>query len=396
MTREELTQQYLQSKSNHYILQLPTGYGKTKLALQKADQWYSEDCKVLIVIPRNVMIKEWKKEIEKWKYDKFLKNITFSTYVSFPRHHRTNWDIVIFDEGHHTSERCREAIDAFNIKRTIVLSATLKKDHLFFFRTKYHPEIYNIKVKDAIENEVLPDPKLILIPFFLDNQTPNYYIEKNFKKDGSTNSWITIDYTQKWKYRSYKGAYRIKCTQKQYYEDLSSLVEWYKNKGKGNARFKNMWLHKAGERLKWLAHQKLVEVRKILKVLSNYRTLIFCPSIEDSNTVGSPCINSKVGTANLELFNNKNIKHIAAVGMLDEGANLIDCKVGIFQMINASDRITVQRIGRILRHKKPVLIFPYYVNSREQEIVEEIIKDYNPELITKLHPVSLSSIKDYL
>jgi superfamily II DNA or RNA helicase len=108
--------------------------------------------------------------------------------------------------------------------------------------------------------------------------------------------------------------------------------------------------------------------------------------------VGCHSINSKVGTANLDLFNTKKIKHIAAVGMLDEGANLVDCKIGIFQMINSSDRLNIQRVGRILRHKSPVLIFPYFVDTREEEIVKDVTAGYNTELITEIdctNPINL-------
>ena len=56
--------------------------------------------------------------------------------------------------------------------------------------------------------------------------------------------------------------------------------------------------------------------------------------------------------------------------------------------------MSLQRIGRILRHKSPVLIFPYWKNTREEEIIEELIKGYNPNLITKLHNVF--NIKPYI
>ena len=41
-----------------------------------------------------------------------------------------------------------------------------------------------------------------------------------------------------------------------------------------------------------------------------------------------------------------------------------------------------QKNGRILRHEKPIIIFIYYTNTREEELVNEMIKNYNPELIT--------------
>lgn len=65
-------------------------------------------------------------------------------------------------------------------------------------------------------------------------------------------------------------------------------------------------------------------------------------------------------------------------------------------MINSSDRLNIQRQGRLLRHKSPILIFPYFVDTREQEIIDDIIRDYNPELITKLNVLSVKDIKNYL
>lgn len=398
MTREELTERFLQSSRKDYVLMLPTSYGKTKLALLKSKQWVNDKSKILIVIPRNVLIKGWIEEMKKWKCEDLIGLTTFTTYVSLPKHcsPAMHWDIVIFDEGHHTSERCQDAMQFINCSHAIVLSATLKRELVHYFDTKFHPELYQVRVKDAIENEVLPDPKLILIPLTLNNTIVNQVVEKNIKKNTPPSLIKTIGYIEKWKYRSYKGPLHILCTQQQYYDDLCGLIDWYKQKGMYNAVMKNMWLHKAGERLKWLAEQKESLVKDILKKLSNFRTLVFCPSIEDSGKLGSPCINSKVGTANLELFNTRKIKHIAAVGMLDEGANLVDCKVGIFQMINSSDRLNIQRQGRLLRHKSPVLIFPFFVHTREQEIINDIIKDYNPDLVIRMDEVNVNEIKKYI
>ena len=85
----------------------------------------------------------------------------------------------------------------------------------------------------------------------------------------------------------------------------------------------------------------------IAKELKNYRVLTFCQSIEQSETLGCPCVNSKVGTENLEKFNNKKIKHIASVNMLNEGLNPVDCKVGLFQVLNGSQLLSIQKIGKL-------------------------------------------------
>ena len=396
MTRKELSDKFIASTSNNFILQLPTSYGKTLLALQKINQWYdvNPNLRIIVVIPRLVLEDTWKEEINKFKFNKLLPNIRFITYVSLPKLMGKSFDVMVFDECHHTSERCRTALQHIKVEHVIGLSATIKRELLQFFKYKYKCEVLNIAVKDAIESEVLPDPKVIVIPIKLDNTVANQVIEKKSKRKGLQP--ITINYQDRRKYRRYTGPLRILCTQQQYYEDLSTLIDWYKQQSMHNAAMKNSWLHKAGDRLKWLAKQKEDIIKSILKALKNYRVLTFCQSIKQSESLGCPCVNSKIGTDNLDKFNNKEIKHIASIDMLNEGLNPIDCKVGLFQMLNSSQRISIQRSGRILRHKEPVLIFPYFINSREQEIIMEILKDYNPKLITKLEVKDIKDIKKYL
>lgn len=61
--------------------------------------------------------------------------------------------------------------------------------------------------------------------------------------------------------------------------------------------------------------------------------------------------------------------------------NLKDCEVGIFANLNSSEILTIQRIGRILRHKEPKIIIPYYIHTREEELVEQMKENYNKDLI---------------
>ena len=40
-----------------------------------------------------------------------------------------------------------------------------------------------------------------------------------------------------------------------------------------------------------------------------------------------------------------------------------------------------QKLGRLLRHKKPVIIIPYYKNTRDEELVKKMLEDYNKDLV---------------
>lgn len=376
--RDKVLQRVLNVYRRSIVLELATGVGKTKLALEKVHQLYKEDSKILIVIPRNVLIDNWKEEFKKWHYADMLPNVTFTTYVSLPKH-AGHWDIVVFDEAHHLSERCQEALSYFKIKHSIFLSATLKREHKMFINlwSRRDVEFINVDTKKAIDNDVLPDPKIILIPLELDNRTANTVFEK--RKAKPNEKVLTISYDERWKYKSYKGALAMKCTQRQYYNELSSLIEWYKRK-RANPAMKNLWLHKCGERLQWLSMNKLFYTKKIIEKLHS-RYVVFCNTIAESQALDIPMVNSQVGFDNLSKFNDKMINSLAAVNCLNEGINMVDCQVGIFNAINASEVMQVQKVGRELRHKDPILIIPYFKYTREDDIVRKWMEGFNKELI---------------
>lgn len=65
--------------------------------------------------------------------------------------------------------------------------------------------------------------------------------------------------------------------------------------------------------------------------------------------------------------------------------NLVDCQVGIYANLNSSDTIVKQRMGRLLRHKNPVLVVPYFVGTRDEELANKMLENYNPKLVTVIN-----------
>lgn len=386
MTREEVRKEILDLKNPHILCELPTSYGKSKIALDTMANRVTPKSKILIVIPRNVLKDNWRDEFKKWGYADYLLAVKFVTYVSFPKEAR-DWDFVIFDECHHLSERCQEALEGYTIKNSILLSATVKRDFKYTLKALF-PNLatYKVNIKEATKEGVLPDPRIYLIPLNLDTRYPTYQIVKNSTKGNP----ITIPYSERFKYNGVKTRkIIIKCTQKQYYNDLSSLIEWYKKKVYSEI-FKHMFLRKSGERLKWLSDQKTAFVSSLLEKLSKERTLTFCNSIAQTEVLGTNCVNSKNKEAEsiLNKFNDGLINHITACNMLDEGVNLANCRVGIYASLNSSERMIKQKLGRLLRHKDPIIIIPYYKDTRDEELVKRMCEDYNPDLITVINNIN--------
>lgn len=379
----------LSDKYSNILCELPTGFGKTKQALDILKRHIKKlNQDILIVIPRNVLIESWKQEFKKWGMEKYLLSVTFTTYVSLPKH-EGKWDMVIFDECHHLSERCREALTNFDIKRAILLSATVKRDMKDELNEVFDNLIsYKIKMKEAIDNEVLPDPRVFLLPLTLDAKFPTESIWKNPKGKEPV---VEVPWATRWsaiKQKVYKV--RIYCSEYHYHQDLCSQIEWHKNRymRTRNEALKAKWLKLAGDRLKWLSDKKMSTMQVLKEHFKNERVLLFCNSIEQTEVLGN-CINSKFKSSltTLEDFNKGKINQISAVNMLNEGCNLVNCRIGIYGNLNSSEIIVKQRLGRILRHKDPIIIIPYYKDTREEELVTKMLEDYNPELVKTINDI---------
>lgn len=368
MTREEVNSLALSKidKTKYLILELITGMGKTKVAIDLINHicdrvFRNDECPatILILVAKTVHKRTWKNEIDRWGGIK-SDYITIECYESLKNYKDSYFDVVVADEMQHLSEARTDILETIHINESFIgLSATIKRDMRDYFIYNHKAEVIKCGLKEAVKDEVLPEPTVYLLPLTLDNSICKYRT-KRFGKEVTT-------------------------TQKGYYDSVSSLIEWYKNKyfNSRNKRIKNLWLSTAGKRLKWCAEQKEALVLSLLDKFRNYKTLTFCSSIKQSERLGKYNITSKnkASEENLEMFNLNKIKHITACNILNEGVNLTDCRIGIFCNLNSSEIVVKQRVGRILRHKNPVIVIPFYKDTREEELVDKMLEDYNPQLI---------------
>lgn len=72
--------------------------------------------------------------------------------------------------------------------------------------------------------------------------------------------------------------------------------------------------------------------------------------------------------------------------------NLSSCQVGIHANIGSSEVAEIQKLGRLLRHKNPLIIIPYYAGTREEEIVDKMLRNYNPSLVTRLFKSQVTKV----
>lgn len=384
--REAVKAAILGMPNNNLLIELPTGHGKTAIALELLRERVLPGGKVLVVVPKIVLKKNFMAEVKRWWADCPLE-FTLITYRSL--HKFTGiWDAVIYDEVHHLTPKCREYVKDIHANYSILLSATvptsLKEALSGLFNNL---GCYKRTVKEAIENGVLPDPSVYLLPLELDNTVNSEIIIKN----PNCKNVVETDWRHRWNYIGKNYKVIIHCTKRQFMLDLDGNIEWWKKRyfmSKKEA-FRNRWLKLCSERLKILSNWRVEHSAAILKYFKNYRTLTFCNSIEQTEILGKYCVNSKnkLYQEILNNFNEGRIKHITACNMLDEGVNLANCRIGVYAVLNSSERLIKQKLGRLLRHEHPIIIIPYFIRTREEELVKTMIQDYNPELISIINDI---------
>ena len=329
--------------ANRVLYELPTGRGKTRASLLYLQS--KNVHKPLVVLPRKLLERNWINEIKKWNMNDVIQPI-FIQYASFinpQKWKNLDFDSIIFDEAHHITERCAQALNenksVWISKVICMLSATISYEQRQLLKYVFHP-FFTVwdSMQNAIKDNALPKPTIIMWELTMSDKNRAIYQKIEHE--------INVIKVKAQSYINYEKLHLLKCKQR------------------------NIWLSK----------QKTIYIKDLLKILSThnkYRTLTFCADIQHCEDIlPNSNITSKNKTSKsiLEAFNDKQINHISACNMLDEGQNLVDCQIGIFAYLTISKKLTVQRIGRILRHPNPIIILPYYKDTRDYEIICSLYK----------------------
>ena len=396
MTREEVFQECLTKidKTKFLLLELATGFGKTLSALRlvnhlAATKYQGKKVSMLLLVAKTVHKQTWQDEMKKWGGVE-VDTLTMECYESLKNHQYEYYDIVVADEVHHlNSDKRLDLLKTLSYGNFIGLSATIPLKLKMYFRYEYHAEVVSCDLVEAIDSEILPEPKIVLLPLQVDTTTPSETIEINPKAKGKI---YHGGFDKLWSYRKMKVHAIITCTPRQKLGDMNNQILFAKNRYQRTRQdfLRNKWLFDCGERIKYLANLKNNTVKAILHKLAKERCITFCKTIEQAEELCAHSIHSKNSDSDeiYNAFNAKKINHIASVNVLNEGANLVDCKYAVFANYSASSVVGPQRLGRSLRHKSPIIIMPFYENTREQEIVDEMIKDFDPKAIETIHSVA--------
>lgn len=393
MNREEVQKEVVELKSTYHnmVVEIATGVGKTKIAIdiiselsKKVFEEEDSEVQVLILLAETTHKENWKNEFKKWGIS--TDKVRFECYQSMRKCVVDMYDLIILDEVHRVDTSLRlDILKSIKTNNTLFLSATIS-DSLFDILNKNYSNLYRytFTLKDAIDNKILPEPEIVLIPLRLNNKIINQECE--FKRGKGTQK-VRTEEKLKWTYILDKKKYpnlwlKYNTTEYGKYKYLDDKFEAIKKKLKSNPSntMLSTIMAKAGlDRKKYIASLKTKYAKIIVKELedNNKRFICFCIDINQSEELNKKnSINSTIDNADklITKFNNKDINSLFAVKMLIEGTNLADIDAGVIVQLNSKERIFIQQIGRVFRSKSPVQYILYYKNTKDEEYVKEVLK----------------------
>lgn len=392
---------------NRVILKWATGCGKSKMAIDLINYAIGgithKPVSVLFLVAEKAHIDNWKDEFEKWNLQKVGIEVNIICYASLKKVVNLSYDIIVMDEAHHAfTEKRLTALwslskNTSNDSYIFLLSATLpysKQDEIEDIFGRF--TISTVTLKEAIKKEILPDPTIYVIGMNMDNSKADQEI-----KVGKGSNLPEVKWENRMGCITKKIPCIIKCTQWQKYLHLTSTMDYWKGRYEfsRNEFHHTMWVNGGSQRKRFLGECKTEVAKELLNHISKRRKLVcFCASVPQANEISSTnTISSKktdkYNKAVINSFNKGYISRIYAVGMITEGMNLADIEAGIIIQLDGKERLFIQKVGRALRAKSPIVCIFYYKNTQDETYLRKALENVDEKYIKHVTIEQLKTMK---
>lgn len=406
--------EFLALKDEHrVILKWATGCGKSKMVIdlinyQLTRRWPSDKnnmlyMKVLFVVAERAHINNWEDEFDKWDLNRAGISTDVCCYASLKKYAYNHYEAVVLDEAHHCfSEKRMAALEELkdNLMPSsyiYLLSATLssgKQDMIEGIFGKFKTS--TVTLKDAIEGDILPDPKVYVVEMHLDNVKRHEEI-----KIGNDPKAPVVKWEDRAKYIYKNVPCIIQCTELQKNAFLTSKIDyWNERYHRSHSEFQRVKAANYGsQRKRFLGEAKTKVVYNLIRRLPAFRRYVcFCASVNQAEMLSnSSTISSrktdKYNQSVISAFNAKRINSINAVGMITEGMNLTDIQLGIIVQLDGKERLFIQKIGRVLRADSPKAIIFYFKDTQDEKYLNGALENIDAKYVQHINIDKLNTIK---
>lgn len=391
------------------ILKWATGCGKSKMVIDlinyAADSFRDKPVKVLFLVAERAHIKNWEDEFSKWQLQRGKISTDVACYASLKKYYLYDiYDIIVLDEAHHifTDKRMGMLKEMETPERTpanqrvYLLSATLssgKQDMAEEIFGKF--TVSTVTLKDAIKQDILPDPRVYVVGMELDNTRKFQEI-----KIGNDPNAPVVKWEDRNKYLYKNLPCIIQCTEFQKNLYYTNAMEYWKQRyERSRSEFMhNKWVNLGSQRKRFLGELKTGAVRQLVNILKRRRYVCFCASVAQAeslsktNTISSKRP-QKLNQLIIDAFNKKQLSNIFAVGMITEGMNLTDIQIGIITQLDGKERLFIQKAGRVMRADDPIAFIFYYKNTQDENYLKGALENIDGKYIKYITIDELNTIK---
>ena len=362
--REKVQKEALEKTLDHTRcgLGISMGVGKTRIAIQHFQKFYTDFIKVLVVIPKLSVREAWLDELKKMNLLDLAPHIHFTTYLSLNKQDAKDYDIVYLDECHSLLESHEEFLNEFD-GRILGLTGTppvRKSSVKYRMVNKYCPIIFEFSVDEATDNNILNDYKIVI------HQLELSKIKNLAKKSKNGGVWYTSEASD---YTYLTNRCRDALTAKQ--QQMSAIM-----------RMRGLMEYKTKE-----------EYLKGMLNNINSKCIIFANTQAQADRMCKHSYHSgnKNSEENLELFSDGRINKLSCVLQLSEGISIPNLRQGIIMHAYGNNRKSAQRIGRLLRlspDQQAVCHILCYKGTQDEKWVEDALKTFDQNKIEYFNPLA--------
>ena len=350
------------------VLVCPTGFGKTFTALKciKTVITKRPGSRVLIIVPTDVLQRQWEQELVKW-------DLIFNCEVSIINttiKHSWTCDMLVLDEIHkYAASSFKQVFEKVKYKMVLGLTATYERlDGKEELLKKYCPVIDKISLQEALFNNWVSKYKEYLVLIDVDD----IEVYKNLNKEFTSHfEFFNFDFDLAMKFIGKDGyKYRLAYRDRLIPSDASIETK--------SEMFKAITIHAMGfmramqQRKAFINnHPKKIEIaRQIIQARPNSKIITFSNNIKMAESIGggevfSGKTSKKKGRTTMENFNLKPTGVLHTIKKVIEGMDVKGLSVAINLGLDSSEIKAIQKLGRIIRFEegKEAEMFNIVINN---------------------------------
>lgn len=319
--------------------------------------FYRPKEKYLVVAPKKSIFQSWIDDASKFGYESLLGCIEFTTYLSMTKKNPRDYAAIYLDECHSLRQHMSMWLVNFG-GRILGLTGTPPREFSEKGQmvTAYCPIVYRYSTKDAVEDKILNDYKIVLHKLPL-------------------NSSRTLKKTTK--------------LGKEWYTSEAAEYTYWSDRVDRSVRPADIKFNRIQRMRAMMNFTSKEEYAKKLFAGISDKCILFANTMDQADRLcrDSYHSNNHLSEENLQNFKEGRIKKLSAVLQLNEGVNIPNLKSCIILHSYSSNTKSAQRIGRCLRlnpDEVATINILVYKNTIDEIWTEEALKEFDPQKISSV------------